>query len=282
MNNPQQIENIPLIMTDPSQIQYAVNNCGIGDAEAALPYGNLFRDFFLQKAAVVDGVVNNFDPVFHEGFTLFYPGYDIVLWRRHDNPVKMNYLYENGTRYIRYKCHPTHEPPIKNDTKLVFSKDTLMLTFNRKYDGDSPSTCSLDETRKRTISQLAIKQSVINCIRRRNPKLHIYMNGNDVLIEGSKLGGSESFTYDYHHHEHTMFAWYYDPDLFNKYLKNDANHINSLQKRGVILKSEEANGSPTGAYGGIIGVSNAIPGYTKQEFAEDMLKEMQYFLFMMA
>jgi hypothetical protein len=269
-----QVNNLPLIMT-PDQIDYAADVRG-----EHLPITSLIRDFFENnRAAVIMGARGHYNPVFNESLTLFYPAEDIVVHRRFDNPVKTSYVEKDGAMLISMMCHP-HEPSIKDDTRLVFSKDTLLLSFNKKYDGDSPDRCTLDETRKRTITQLAVKQSIINVVKRRDPSIHAYMNGNDVLLNGNKIAGGEAFIYDHQYHENTIFTWHCDTELFDKYLKDDKNHINSLKKREHIFKGSEANGSPTGAYKGIAGVGDLIPGYTKKEFAEDILNEMKYFIFM--
>lgn len=273
------VENLPIIMSSLSEIQYNVDNQS--GVSGGLPEGNLYKDFWeTQRGHVMQGHDQGYEPEFNESLTIFYPSGIVIIYRRNDHKWITYERDENNTIQMNLLTTTVVDKPIKHDTKLVLTPDTFMLTFNKKYDGDPKDNCSVDERRKRQLAELAVKQSVINCVRKRSSK-HIYMNGNDVLIEGRKIGGSESFSYDHQHHEHTIFQWYYDHEIFHAYMNNDHNHIQSLKNRGITLKGDEDMGGPSGAFAGITGISNEIPGYSKEEFAEDMLKEMQYFLFMM-
>lgn len=266
--------NLPIEMTRPDEIRYAEESNG---AEKEIPVGNLWKDFWDQKAAFFESLETGNIPNVSNGLTVFYPKDVVVLHRRRDF-YGVEYELKNGVPWIKVNTHKAKDPEIKHDTKLVWTPNTLMVTFNRVFNGESlVGDISSDELRKRRFTEYAIKQSLINVVRKKSNK-HVYMNGNDVLIEKKKILGAETFSYDYQYHEHAVIIFKYEPELFEKYLKDDKNHLNSIKKRGLELK-DETDGS-TGSFIGMTGVGNEIPGYTKQEFAEDMLKEMNYFLMM--
>jgi len=271
-------ENMPLIMAEPSQINYDVDLLTIEKDD--LPKDNLMGDLMMQRSIIWDGALSGYFPDFNESLTLFYSNSNAILHRmkQEDHGPYTTYHLIDGVPTMRTGPHPK-EPPIKHDTRIVFSKNSIFYCFNKKFDGTSLAECSSEELRKRRIAEMAIKQSIINIFRRRSKK-HIYINGNDILIENKKICGGEVYAFDHVYHEHGHCNWLYEPELIERYLKDDKNHIASMKKRDEQIKNSESNGSIIGSFAGITGIANEIPGYTKEEFATDFLKEMQLFIFM--
>lgn len=262
--------NLPILMTKPEDIKYSEESNG---AENDIPVGNLWRDFWDQKAAFFESLETGDVPKVDDSLTVFYPKDTVVLHRRRDFHG-VEYEMKGGVPWIKVNTHKAKDAEIKHDSKLIWTANTLMMVFNKTY-GDQLTS---DEERKRILTKYAIKQSLINVVRRRSDK-HIYMNGNDVLIEKKKVLGAEAFAYDHQFHEHAVIIFKYEPELFEKYLKDDKNHIKSLKNRGIEL--ENSPGDKPGSFVGLTGIGDEIPGYTREEFAEDMLEEMNYFIMML-
>ncbi|MFW5794610.1 MAG: hypothetical protein ACOCV1_03895 [Bacillota bacterium] len=277
--------NLPIFMDRPEEIQYSVDSTyGIEGRE---PKENLLHDFFsVQRDAILDSLDTHKIPILGNSFTIFYVKHVVVMYRRRDHEKTTFELLEDGNVLMRVKTHPKIDPEIKHDTKLIWTPGTLLYTFNHQLDGKYIKEINSNDARIRNLTKLTIKQSLINVLNRKTDK-KIRVNGNDVLINGKKILGGEGFDFDKYYHEHGQIQTTPDHDLFNRYLKDDRNHIVSLENRGLQLPEingsveDKIHGSVIGSYSGIGAIEEEIPGYTKKQFSEDFVEEVNNFVKML-
>lgn len=277
--------NLPIFMTNPEEIEYDSNSrYGIDGSD---PSNNLFHDFFgVQRAAIMEYIERDEIPLFGNSFTIFYPSHPVIMYRRRDHEWAQYEELEDGNILMKVKTSYKVDPEIKHDTKLVWTPGTLLFTFNHQLDGKNLDDISSNEARIRNLAKYTIKQSVINCLNRKTGK-KVWMNGNDILIENRKFSGGEAFDFNDYYHEHGTIQVVADQQLFETYLKGDKNHENSIKKRGIQLPEvngeagTESKGSIVGAYSGITGIQDEIPGYGRKEFAEDLLEEVNRYVEML-
>lgn len=279
--------NLPIFMDSPDEIQYNVNSCYDCEGRDPEPGGELLHDYTkVQRDAMVWSIEDETIPVFGDSFAAFYLSKTIVFHRRRDFGKTKFKMMDNGDVLMEVKTDPTQEVEIKHDTRIIWTPDTLLFFFNHQLDGKHLSELSSNEERIRTLTKLAMKQSLINVLRDKTDK-KVWLNGNDVLIGPKKICGGEGYDYDIRYHEHGMIQFGARHDIFNKYLIGDRNHEASLKKRGIEIPavhgetSDNIEGGVVGSYSGIGSIEEEIPGYTKQEFAEDFVKEVNKFVKML-
>lgn len=277
--------NLPIFMDSPEEVQYNVNS--YYDCEGQDPAGGeLLNDYVkVQRDGMLEYIDTGVKPVFGNSFTAFYVSKTIVFYRRDDHGKAHFSMMDDGDVLMKLKKLP-QEPAIKHDTKIIWTPGTLLFTFNHQLDGKRINDISSNEERIRTLAKLSMKQCLINVLNNKTDK-RVWLNGNDILIDSKKICGGESFDVDDYYHEHGMIQFTAEHDIFNKYLRGDTNHEASLKKRGINLPPVRGNlanntdGGPVGSYSGIGSIAEEIPGYTKQQFAEDFVKEVNNYVKML-
>lgn len=270
--------NIPILTTKLDEVEW---NSPVRDAlKGPLPKDNLWRNMHNLRAELYESLNTNKPPVIGNSFSLSFPA-EPVIWHRNWEYSGMEYYEVDGAIWMKAAIHPERDQEIKNDTKVVWTDGVMTWEFNRILSGTPKEELNSEEYRIKHLTELASKQSVINIFNKYNENKNkkMYLNGNDVLIDGKKVMGQEAFKYNHLYHEHCFLTWDVDPQLIQRYLATDKNHLNSMKKRGQILKNPDGE-TKESAHSGLTVMSKELPNLTKEEFVEEFIKEMNYFMLM--
>lgn len=256
-------------MKHPSEIPYEVPCDG---TSASLPYLNLWRDLFHQRDLLFQNPIH--PPYLGNTLTLFYPQ-EVVVGLRQSAIERVSYFRQDNILWMRLRVQPG-DPPIKENTKLIWTPNTLLLVLNQQKRDVVPEERTSEDLRRQALLTHAIKQSIINVFRRYSSK-PIYLSGNDILVDRAKIFGGETIEGPSQYHEHGVLIWKYEPEIFTPLLTDDKNHQESISKRGTRVN---AGINADSSFTGLTGIANEIQDLSKEAFTGELLVEINTLLAM--
>lgn len=267
--------NLPIITTKET-IDYAVDVKDICEKE--LDYNNLWVDFHAERARHQENWGSEEEIKFNDSFTAFYIN-DLILMKRQYNFSGISFEKIDGATYMTSPSHPNKDPEIKTKSILIWDENTLCFTFSKNLINTMSrdlGQIKAEDKRRFDFAFWTIKQSLINILKKRTDK-KIEVTGNDVLIDGKKILGGDVFLYKSGIREHGLINWKFDNDKYTQLLDKDENHKKSKEKRinNVVVNMSNPG---SGAFSGLTGVSNEIPEYSREEFIQDFVEEVNKFI----
>lgn len=216
-----------------------------------------------------------------DGFWVYYSD-EAWVWEKSFQQKETSWYDDNGLVRAICPIDPIRDVPIKQGTHLFVPKGAMLLRFVKHFDGKMLEEISSEEYRVRELSKIAAKQSLLNILKKKTTK-KTWINANDVLIEGKKVFGTDMFIFNNMVHEDGNILYdIEDEDLFLKEVGDDENHKVSTSARSIYQTKTNSMESFTSMNMGITTIKKEIPNYSREEFTNDFIEEMNYFMFMIS
>jgi len=233
---------------------------------------NIFYDYNIDNVMAPDNLVgevlktrkvialNTGLPITQRKFNAFY-NEKAFGWIRVEGLTQLEIEVKEDIVWFRVPINPAETLKDKADHILFVSKDTASIGYWYAKDklkdivayvDDNPHLNTTEEFRvKNLISQNIMHDTYNSLLKVLRPKTtkNIVVVNNDIEIDGKKICGTGEHLNNTGTFQEILVNYAYDDDLFRKILADDDFHRKTGQ--------------------GITGISNEIPGFTKQEFMEE-------------